>query len=206
MRLELGRRLVSATIKPKPSTGSLGHVRKRKTKLDVDWFDDHDWRLRRWAQTEIMCALAGPEAERRFTGRRNRAGAVGDEEWVTEVALWAEGWGDARRLAYIGWLRLVVREEVAWSLFWDQVEGVADALLDRETLSGKEVRAAALDGARRALDAALGRDAGHEWEIRPPGTQTAAEDVDGIVATGQDGSPMVPSPAKAERAKGGGCR
>ena len=67
MRLELGRRPVRATIKPRGET--LGHVTHRPTHLDVDYFDPLDWRLSRWAQMEIMVSLAGPEAERRLTGR-----------------------------------------------------------------------------------------------------------------------------------------
>jgi hypothetical protein len=148
MRLELGRRLVRATVKPHEH--SLGHVLHRKTGLDVDWLDPLDWRVSRWVQTEVMVSLAGPEAERRLTGRRNNAGAAADDDWVLDVTTRAEGYGD-RRAAHVGWLTLKVRDHVATPLFWARVEAVPGALLDRETLSGAEVRRVCFEAVRDAV-------------------------------------------------------
>lgn len=138
MRLELSRRLSRVTIRPRGDI--LGHTKQRRSELDVDYFDPRDWRLTRWAQTEIMCALAGPEAERRLTGRRNNSGARSDDECVLDVALQAEGYGDERRNAYVTWLKLKVRDWVAAPPVWAQIEALAKALLERDTLSGDEVR------------------------------------------------------------------
>ena len=135
MRLELGRRVTHVTIKPKGDT--LGHVRHRPPKVDVEWFWA-DWATRRWTETAIMVALAGPEAEKRLMGRRNNIGASGDDAWVAELAIRAIV-GDEERNAYLRWLELRVRDFVAFSQFWVQVESVAAALLERETLTGKEV-------------------------------------------------------------------
>jgi len=139
MRLHLGRRLVRVTIKPKGD--SLGHMLQPKTKIDIQWFGE-DWRTRRWAETEIMVSMAGPEAEKRLTGRRNNAGAVSDGENVANVAMKAEGDGELAT-AFIRWLELKVAACLASPAVWVQVEAVAAALLERETLSGEEVRSTA---------------------------------------------------------------
>lgn len=136
MRLMLGRSVTRATIKSEGDTlGSVGH---RPAKVDTEWLGE-DWATRRWAETAIMVALAGPEAEQRLTGSRNGAGAASDDAWVHEVSVDAEGYADERRQAYLRWLQLKVRDWVNDSQFWRQVEAVAAALLERETLTGAEV-------------------------------------------------------------------
>jgi hypothetical protein len=137
MRLELGRRLAHVTIKPDDE--SLGHILKLPTKLDVEWFDQHDWRIRRWAETEIMTLLAGGESERRLTGRRNNPGARFDERQASEVAMRSEGEGD-RAHAYLRWLRFKVADWVVSPLLWQPIEAIAAALIDKETMTGAEVR------------------------------------------------------------------
>jgi hypothetical protein len=147
MRLELGRRPRAATVKPDERKGTLGHIAHRATKLDVDYFDPNDWRLRRWADTEIMTALAGPEAERRYSGRRNNVGARSDDERTKDVAWWSEE-SSERTQAYLTWLSLKVQAYVSSEQVWKGVEAVATALLEKETLSGKEVREAWLSSHR----------------------------------------------------------
>jgi hypothetical protein len=119
-------------------------VLQRPTRIqNFEWHDDNDWRVRRWYETEIMYALAGPEAERRFTGRRNNRGASKDDERAWRVALQSEGYeGDEgeRARAFLKWLGLKTRDWLASRLVWLQIEAVVAALLERQTLSGAEVR------------------------------------------------------------------
>jgi ATP-dependent Zn protease len=147
MRLELGRRPIHATIKP--SLATLGHVRHRRTQLDLDYFDARDWRLQRWAETEVMVSLAGREAERRLTGRKNNEGAASDIEWALEVARKCEG---ERARAFVSWLKLKTRDWIASPLVWMQIEAVAGALLERETLTGAEVREVAYAAVRSQVE------------------------------------------------------
>ena len=85
-----------------------------------------------------MVALAGPEAERRFVGRRNNIRAASDDGRAVEVALKADGHG-AAATAYLKWLRLKVAEMLAVPHVWAQVQAVAAALLERDTLGGDEM-------------------------------------------------------------------
>lgn len=171
MLLMLGRSVTRATIRPEGDF--LGQVRRRPPKVDREWHGV-DWATRRWAETTIMFALAGPEAEERLTGRRDDAGAAQDDETVVEIAEGIEG-GDETKDAYLTWLRLKVRDYVNSQLFWSQVEAVADALLERETLTGAEVRRVA----RQALgikDLSItppqatpySRNIGYAWSRKEP--------------------------------------
>ena len=134
MRGELSRRPLRVTISQP--------CRHRQAKIGVDWLDANNWRLHRWSEAEIMCALAGPEAERQFAGRRNGRRASADDGWAWQVALWSEGFerDDGQRArALLAWLTLKTRAWISASLVWPQVEAVAMALLARQTLSGAEV-------------------------------------------------------------------
>jgi len=201
MRLELGRRPVAATIKPDKREGTLGHITHRATKLDVDYFDPNDWRLRRWADTEIMTVLAGPEAERRYSGRRNNGGARSDDEWATDVAFWSEE-SSERTQAYLKWLSLKVQAYISSEQVWERVEAVAAALLEKETLSGKEVREAWLSSRRlpASSEAMLERLAQRKrprpvaydyrgWAIKRDGNRFVVNNPEGALAfiKGEDG-------------------
>lgn len=140
MRLQLGRRPTRASIKPRAADNSLGHVAHLGTKLDVDWIDPRDWRLQRWAETEIMVAMAGGEAERIYSGRCYHAGCAADSRRVSEIVLRTEGLNDRRQLAFVTWLREKTRDRLGNSLVWLRVEAVAAALMQRETLTGAEIR------------------------------------------------------------------
>jgi hypothetical protein len=169
MRLELGRGVTRATVKPEGE--ALGRVRHRPSKLDTD-YPGVDWPYRRWAETEVMTLLAGPEAEEQLIGRRNDVGASSDDAKVLEIAVEAEGYGEERRDAYLEWLRLKVRDFVAHAHFWIQVEAVAAALLERETLTGAEIRQICRRALRlgevsinRPLFTDRSRNIGYAWSL-----------------------------------------
>ena len=200
MRLELGRRPVRATIRPNHGEGTLGHVDHRRTRLDVEWFDDNDWRLRRWAETDIMTAFAGPEAERRFRGRRNNIGARSDHRWAMDVAIQSEGLGE-RPGAYLKWLHLKVSDYIANVNIWKSIESVASALLEKETLTGREVREAWREPHRLPsdLEASLQSLARRPrpipatykyrgWTIRREGRHYAVENPEGLLAVVEEES------------------
>jgi hypothetical protein len=79
---------------------------------------------------ELVATLAGPEAERRFRGRRNSLGSRSDREWVAEWALSLHSPQTAN-----AWIRYLD----AWAADlmearWENVQAVALALLERGRL------------------------------------------------------------------------
>jgi hypothetical protein len=88
-------------------------------------------RAREQAESAIIVRLAGPEAQRTHSPRswRFRHGAV-DFRQAVDLASRFNGSDEAVR-AYLDWLALVTRDEIA--LLWPQVEKVAHALLAQQT-------------------------------------------------------------------------
>jgi hypothetical protein len=126
-----------------------------------------------WVCNEIMIALAGGIAEKRFTGRRPK-GTYGDDRealaWARQVQLniwWssplldpAERAKEGRAVnAMLRWLRLCA--EILIAKHWDDVVTVANLLLKKGKVSGKEARLA-MESAREKRAAALAA------EFEPP--------------------------------------
>lgn len=91
-------------------------------------------------QKQIMVALAGPEAERRLTGRRNNWGAGSDRQTAVDLAFRVCPSVNSAS-AYLRWLGVEVKETTnhhVW--YWQAVEAVAAALLKKSTLSGRATR------------------------------------------------------------------
>jgi hypothetical protein len=92
-------------------------------------------------ENEIVALYAGPEAEKRVRrGRYNHDGAHSDYKRVSEIALHVYPQDD-KRIAFLRWLRLCARDLV--TARWPQIERVAEALLERRTLTADDVCRAA---------------------------------------------------------------
>lgn len=108
-----------------------------------EWFQpdiEVDRRTRNRIESEIICALAGPEAECRFMGNDDApygAGSQADLDVAALLACYVCG-DDDEASAYMEWLRIRARNLVRSE--WELVEVLAAALLDRKTLSGHQVR------------------------------------------------------------------
>jgi len=90
--------------------------------------------LRRVVDRITIC-LAGNEAEKRLTGRRDNLGASSDYGLVADLGLrsMVGEEGDA----FLRWLRVRTERNVA--VRWSVIEGVAAALLERKTLRKHEI-------------------------------------------------------------------
>lgn len=99
-----------------------------------------EYTVRRRLEPRIIGMLAGVIAERRFTGRRhNCAGATHDLHHADDLALRCVG-GDPGPVftKYHAWLWEVAKGWVESQ--WPQIEAVAAALIEREILTGAEIR------------------------------------------------------------------
>ncbi len=132
--LMLGIRFRHVTIESNAT--SLGHVRMRawdkRSRPDVSMPPATRVRLER----DILISLAGPEAERRFTGRRNHVGAGSDYEQAADKASYIAP-SERSCIAYLKWLQVCADELV--ELHWDAISALALELLDRRRLLYLEV-------------------------------------------------------------------
>jgi hypothetical protein len=101
---------------------------------------------------EIVVLLAGHEAERRYSGRRNHVGARSDNRAAIDLAYYRCG-SDAEAQAYLRWLAIRTADLLAREVVRRAVELVASRLLADHKVKGRDVvacyREAALEGLRR---------------------------------------------------------
>jgi hypothetical protein len=124
-----------------PARGYRGRV-KHAPFRGIDPTSDNsargDWRVK----GQVIACLAGQEAQRRYSQRslrhsdHNQAG--GDYKLALDLALMVNA-SEEQATAYLKWLRIVTHDLVA--LRWPQIERVAGALFERETLTAEEIKA-----------------------------------------------------------------
>lgn len=139
-----GFRIEYATIRRDGDTAGMVKVKPRG-KLDIESASPvmRD-KVERW----IVMTLAGDIAQRKFASRSSRTWqTTADRLTATDLALSVCGSGESAT-AYIAWLQIVAREII--EARWVFVERVATALLEKETISGNEIRAAIMQGRRGA--------------------------------------------------------
>jgi hypothetical protein len=127
----LGRTIRRVTIVPDDDT--LGHLRGRvlhdSEKLRSGLFEFDTLKELKAAEDEIVCALCGPIAEARFTGKENEVGASGDYETVAKIVLALHATGDVAD-AHLAYLEAQAREIV--EVLWYLVEALAAKLVTGE--------------------------------------------------------------------------
>jgi hypothetical protein len=125
-----------------PAEGFLGCVRTyphgRKFREHIE-NGDYTLRERDRLENDIVIYFAGNEAEKKYCGRYNHQGATSDRHNSIDLAGYIAGEGEALE-AYLRWLRLRARDLIANSLNWKAVQMVAEALLERKTLTHEEGR------------------------------------------------------------------
>ncbi len=155
----LGVGIRRATIIPDKSDNSRGHVLNHSlrpsTYEGIELADPFDTsRLR--AEKRVMVSMAGEMAQRRFNPHSVRFyHASSDREYIIGVleryAIWRDGIRDTRPHHKLlqGWTEMIL------SRLWYVVETVANALLERRTLSGKDLRAVMLKAKPKGNSAEL---------------------------------------------------
>jgi ATP-dependent Zn protease len=138
--LHLGRKVLSVDIIHVEEKRQLGVCHNGRTPR---WFQPEfvaDGRTRLLLEKEIMVFLAGHLAERRFTGRRNYVGASRDHSCAADLADYACGSAEQVE-AFLAWLEVRTDDTLRMPLVWRVVEAIAAALMEREHLTGRQVRA-----------------------------------------------------------------
>jgi hypothetical protein len=135
----LGKRVKIATLK---SDGdNAGSCQGGSFVSAIEWDSEAmSWR----AAQEIIVLFAGREAEKQFTGRRryNNAGASDDLHKAANFIQRVCGGSAEEQCAYSEWLLIRTRNLLASDLAKLLVPAVASALLEKTTLSGKEIESA----------------------------------------------------------------
>jgi hypothetical protein len=120
--------------------GSVGRVTANRA---PSWFRPDvqmDRRHRTLCEMEIRELLAGFEAERRFTGRRNHVGASRDLERAADYADWVTGGSVEEVEPYLDRLSVEVALLFDTDIHWRAVQRLAEELVLRGELSGSEAR------------------------------------------------------------------
>lgn len=107
------------------------------------WFDTAEENaIRRKAERDAMCSLAGRIAEEEFVGQtttRTKIGGSCDAHDVYGI-LECLAWGDELD-AYVGWLWERTKAMLFWQPHWFAVERLAALLVERRRISGRLARA-----------------------------------------------------------------
>jgi hypothetical protein len=137
MSVEL--RLVVASVNLHRDEHQLGVCRGGGALPQEEDFHMPNGKTRRWVEREIMVLLAGSEAEAMFTGRKNHLGARSDLHSAVDLASTVCNTVDEVQ-AYLLLLAIRARDLLATEHLWAAVVAVAEALLERGELKGREVR------------------------------------------------------------------
>lgn len=106
--------------------------------------------MRQKTENWILITLAGDIAQRKHAPRSSRQWhTTADRQAATDLALSVCGNGESAT-AYLAWLNIVARQLIEGR--WDLVDRVAKVLLDRERITGDELRAIILTPTRASTD------------------------------------------------------
>jgi hypothetical protein len=137
---KFGLRHGLATIKPDRATQTLGHVKIRRPK----WMGIQpgtpleEMRQRLRAEREILSLFAGRIAEARYAKRRINWGHEGDYHTIADFALSFISYDTDIHHAFLVYCEKVATAYVdAW---WVYIQAVAEALVERRTLTNREFR------------------------------------------------------------------
>ena len=155
-RLRYARKLRKVTIIPDPNENSRGCVVHDKLPPSFDpWENEITPRDMAGIEDDAVCSFAGGIAEKRFAGRHDYAGASEDRQHAIDLASPLTGGpGDKVLNAYLRYLWVRAEGLVESRLIWPEIEAVAKALLERKTLTRKEVHDIRLRVMREGIEEA----------------------------------------------------
>lgn len=146
MAIDHGVRVRRASISPnQDSLGRIDHGRIFRNG-DLEWNESPQAAAR--AERAILICLAGPFAQKRFAPRsrwrsQNYVGfdgsghGIGDFDCVVDLTFRLYGNGDVAQ-KYLRYME--ARAEQLVTHHWKEIEAVAQALLERETMTGDEIK------------------------------------------------------------------
>jgi hypothetical protein len=151
MAIVLRRRWRAISIEPDEDAYGRTYMAKLGERFRPDI--EVNTRTRITIEREVMIFLAGPEAERLKTGRRNNVGARHDYQCVGILLGYAVGEQD-EFAAYLEWLRCRTANHVRQPMFWARVELLAQCLLDQRRMTRHEATALVLPqlGSQEAIE------------------------------------------------------
>ena len=158
MKWEFGFSLGKVTIKPDLENNLLGSSGHHHPPLRIDtikrlWeIDVPTPRQTQRIENMIMVCLAGREAERIFRPKKKGlCGASGDYEQAQNLLHILVDEASPEFPVYWKLLWLRTQGALKSPVVWTAVEGLAKALLERETLTGKEAKQVILDATQKKI-------------------------------------------------------
>jgi ATP-dependent Zn protease len=122
-----------------PGDGTLGHVRHTDTPIWIREERNDSPRSEGWIKNQIVILLAGGYAEAKIAGRHNHVSCCGDYEAAFGMACNRSG-STEEASAYFKWLGIVAKNLIHHEHNWYAVTKVAEALIEKKRLSGKEIK------------------------------------------------------------------
>lgn len=159
-RHELGMAIREVSIIPNVKEKRLGYVSYYPQPSFQPEFDSSPKTLA-LVQKQIMFCYAGVVAEALFCGRHDWRGAGADMDTAEDLAMCVVG-ENKEFEAYMRWLKIRTRNLMASPIVWVKVEAVAQTLLERKRLSGKETKQIIVERMAKAIEE------GWEKLPRPP--------------------------------------
>lgn len=126
------------TIKPDPEAHTLGEVQGLPFPKSLAPDVQIDLRTRDYLERRIMGLAAGAIAEAMVTGERDHIGATEDMQRCLDFASYY--CSDAEVSAYINWLCIRAEQLIQSPEHRRMLDEVADALVKKETISGRKAR------------------------------------------------------------------
>ncbi len=123
-----------------PADGTLGRLESQPYFKGINIDYDSSPRAQQRVENMVIVCLAGPAAQRRFYPRGSwRVNAKGDWQQVMDLLSYLVG-SEEQLTAYCNLMEIRARDFVRDPEWWFLIERVAQRLLDRQTLTGAEVR------------------------------------------------------------------
>ena len=148
----LDLRVGRVTIVPDEKNGTAGTcrggnaLRRHHDPESAGFHDRHQWRMER----DVLVLLAGTEATRILTGRSDHVGASSDYHKAIDLLSYYTPENTEESRLHFKLLRQRVRRLL--TLKWSAVQELAEQLLQRKTLSGKQAVAAMAEGMSKEFE------------------------------------------------------
>ena len=131
-------RVHSVSIIPDPDEESLGHIKHSNPLRGIDFEWDNSIRARDRGEKLVEICMAGPIAQKRYNPKGYRHyNASSDHEEALNVLYKMSG---SKEEIEAWWKLLEVRTGALVNLKWREIEHIAEALLDRHTLTAQEIK------------------------------------------------------------------
>jgi Peptidase family M41 len=139
-----------------PDSDNWGHFQKFSSRLSEEGWYDTSPLVRDRLERHIVVGLAGREAQRLITRRYDHRGASSDYRNALNLVVHLVGSSEEAN-AYFRWLQVRAHKLVSAPFRRPLLDALAVALLERQTIDGKEAATIMIKAGRDAIAARAGK-------------------------------------------------